>query len=170
MFCNSCSEKKEVRYGFIDKHNEHRISIVKLDLYEEYSDLVDRIQVLSCLDSIPTIKIETKEVDKLVALYNPCLKEDGCILIKQRNKLRILNDSIQVNRSIAFDSIDAYMHKHFINEYNSEFFSENPRKALVTVEYKKHDFKNLVTIIDGVTEGYSNLSLELPLVLILEGQ
>lgn len=164
----SCSDKKNLEYGFINEFNQHRISIVEVDEYRNFNDLVNRIEELSCQDSIPAFKIKTKYVEKLVALHNPCWEEFGCILIKRRNKLKIKNDSIKINRTITLDSIETYIKKHYINEFNSYSFSENPRKAMISIEYENHEMKNLEITIDKITDAYSKLKLKIPLVIMLE--
>ncbi len=164
----SCSNKKELKFGFINEFNEHRISVVPSNNYQKFDDLVAQIEKLSCQDSIPTFKIETNNAIKLVAFHNPCWEEFGCILLKRRNILKIINDSIRINRNVALDSIDEFMKMHYINEENSYLFSKNPKKAMVSVEYRNHGLKNLENTIDKITDAYSKLELEIPLVLMLE--
>jgi len=55
----SCSKKKELKFGFINELNEHRIAVVPLDTNLKFDDLVSQIEKLSCQDSIPIFKFET---------------------------------------------------------------------------------------------------------------
>ena len=168
VYLYSGQSKATHNFGFINEFNKHKVSIIDLNTYEQFNDLVERIEQLSCQDSIPTLKIQGKQVSKLIAFHNICWEEIGCILVKRRNKLKIINDSIQIDRKISLDSIDTYLKEHYLNVNDSYLFSEDPRKAMVSIEYENHSIGNLENVIDRITDSYSKLSIEIPLVLVLE--
>ena len=153
-YLSSCQKGKSEKFGFIDDFSEQRVSIIDLNTYERFSDLVVRIEQLSCQDSIPAIEIQTKQTRKLVAFHSQCWEEVGCTLIKRRNKLKIINDSIQIDRRITLDSIDTYLKSHYLNDNDSYLFSENPRKAMVSVQYKNDSIGKLENLIDRITDSY----------------
>ena len=158
VYLYSCQSKATHNFGFINEFNKHKVSIIDLNTYEQFNDLVERIEQLSCQDSIPTLKIQGKQVSKLIAFHNICWEEVGCILVKRRNKLKIINDSIQIDRKISLDSIDTYLKEHYLNVNDSYLFSEDPRKAMVSIEYENHSMGNLENVIDRICLLYTSPS------------
>ncbi len=165
---SSCSNKRELRFGDIDDFNAHRVSIIQPDSFAVFGDLIRHVDELSCLDSIPSIYLETKKVNKTIALSSICWFEHGCILIKPRNRLLIRDGQVQLGRSIGLDSLDEVMRAHYLNYGELEQFSEDPRKALVSIQFSGHDFGSLQEIVDKITDSFLKLKLDVDLILTLE--
>lgn len=165
LLCTNCwDDNKTVTYhGIINENNASKIVIIEPTDFKEFYDLLERIEAVTCNDSIPTISIKENDEEKLLGLANPCRQGVACILIKRQNVLKIKDEKIKMLDLISLDSLESYVTKHYTNNGASYSFSRSPHDALVSIIYESKDMSNLKSILNKITNSYSALNLEAPL-------
>ena len=114
------------------------------------------------IDLIMQLMKEEKVDTNLIVVHNG-YKTDAYL-----DKILKLQSLGFKNSVIVLDSINEFMKMHYLNEDKSYLFSENPKEAMVSIEYRNYELNNLENTIDKITSAYSKLELEIPLVLMLE--
>ena len=166
--CSAKSETKIKTYGIITEYNNNEIVLINLDNYNSFNQLVDRIERVVCDDSIPTISVYDKYSEKWIGLANSCSEDFACILIKRRNVLKIQDEKIEMNKTVALDSLEKYISKHYTNNGKSNLFSENPEKAKISVSYEDLPLSGLKMLLNEIIASYENQNLETTLILTLD--
>ena len=170
FLCANCSvnNKTTTYHGIIDKNNLSKIVKIESTHFKTFDELVDRIEQISCYDSIPTLSIKDGKEERLLGLANPCWEGVACILIKRRNILKIRDEKIQITNEISLDSLKPIMTTHYNNYGESFQFSESPNKAIISITYEQNKMNSLISILRNVIRIYSSLNLELPLIVSLD--
>jgi len=171
IFMLSCSTKPEIQvqtYGVITEKNKDIIVTIDPNNYVSFDQLINRVEQIVCNDSIPTISVYNKNVEKQIGLANPCWEGVGCILIRRRNVLKIQDEKIKINETVELDSLGEYISKHYNNYGKSHFLSENPRKARISITYKDLPISGLKTLTKKIIEFYEIQKIETPLILTLD--
>ena len=93
------SDKKEKQlvqkvYGNLSTINDSLGVELELDRFNNWRDLLIRTERIACNDSIPKITLKTNKEIKTIYFHTPCWENFLCILIKEKNTIRIHNDSI----------------------------------------------------------------------------
>ncbi len=101
-------------------------------------------------------------------LANPCWVDAVCMLIKKRNVLRIKDEAILVNSTHSLDSLDYFVSKHYNNNGQSPYFSEHPRKAIISITYDQRPISGLRAFLLQIVKAYDKSSTDAPLIVMLD--
>ena len=170
FLCANCSENNPATtyHGSINQNNLSKIVKLESAHFKTFDELVDRIEQVSCNDSIPTLSIKVDKEEWLLGLANPCWEGVTCILTKRRNVLKIKDEKIKMTNEITLDSLKPIMTRHYNNYGESFQFSESPTKAKISVTYEQNKMNNLISMLKNVLDIYSSLNLELPIIVSLD--
>ena len=155
------SEKKEKRQVKIDygKWNQANDSLgVELvySRFDNWKDLLKRTERIACNDSIPIITLKTDNEIKTIYFHNPCWENFACILIKQKNTIKIHNDSIGKYHEDLYplDSLTSILRRDLENNGGNPILSDSPEKLLIYISYDNNEFENLPKTLDKLTQSY----------------
>lgn len=155
-------------HGLLNENNLDKIVNVEPRNYLSFGELVNRVEQIACNDSIPTIIIKNGKYQKLLGLANPCWGKFACLLIKQRNVLKIKDEKIIRSNEISLDSLEVYIKKHYENNGKDLRFSELPSRAMISINYSDRNMSNLKSILNEILTEYEKLNLEEPLIISLD--
>ncbi len=130
---------------------------LELNRFKNWKDVLDRTESIVCNDSLPKITLRTHKKLKTVYFQNPCSKNFGCILIKQKNVIEIHNDTINKSAEHFYplDSLESVLKKDIENKGKNPRLSDNPEKLLIYVSYNdKNGFEKLPK---NIIQAHSNL-------------
>ena len=124
--------------------------------FENWTDLLNRAGSIACNDSIPKITLKTDNQIKTVYFHNPCWENFACILIKEKNKIKIHNDSIGKYHEDLYplDSLTSILRRDIKNNGKNPMLSDSPEKLLIYISYDKNGFKNLPNTLNKLTQSY----------------
>ena len=148
-----------IEFGIEESQNDSLGVELKLDSFDDFKDLINRVNQIVCNDSLPKIVIKNKKKNKSVYLRNPCSENYGCILIRSRNSVDIINDTIfkHWEKYYPLDSLDNVLKRDLNNYGKNPFYSDHPEKLLIRVYYTKEGIKRLPKMLDKLTKTYSKL-------------
>ena len=150
----------ETEYG--KKYTENKSISVELALedFEDWRSLLRRTHRIACNDSLPKITLKTDAEIKTVYLHNPCWEGIGCLLIKEKNTIKIHNDSIGkfYEDLYPLDSLFPILKRDLENNGKDQSLSDSPDQLLIYVSYDKNGFENLPETLDKLTGAYKLIS------------
>ena len=73
-----------------------------------------------------------------------------------------------MNTPVEIDSLEEYIYKHYTNNGDSYQFSENPKKAKISISYKNLPLRELKSLLNKILISFETVELEVPLILILD--
>ena len=145
----------------------HPRQMVNLDSIESYDRLKELVDSLACEGPLPTVKFQIGDTIKYVSFNNICWDNFICVLIKSRNVLSFIDDKVNRDRIYNLSEMDLIMYNHYFNPDKSMYWSEDPRKAVISITYKGKDIKHLSMLLNKITNAYDKLELELPLIVAI---
>jgi hypothetical protein len=170
----SKSDKKEkqlikIEFGNLDSKNDSLGVELELNRFKNWKELIDRTERISCNDSLPKITIKSGNIIKTIYFQNPCWKDVGCILIKQRNVIEIHNDTI--NKSdmnfYPLDSLQGVIKRDIENNGKDPDLCDNPEKLLFFVTFDNYQIEHLSKTLDILTESYSRITNKTDIIIWL---
>ena len=162
--CNNSvkKEKQLVETEFGKKYTENKSISVELALedFKDWRSLLARTQRIACNDSLPKITLKTDTELKTVYLHNPCWERFACILIKEKNTIKIHNDSIGkfYEDLYPLDSLFPILKRDLENNGKDQSLSDSPDILLIYISYDKNGFENLPETLDKLTGAYELIS------------
>ena len=145
---------------------------VDLDVnnFENWFDLINRIEKIVCNDSLPKMTLTTDSEIKTIYFRNTCSKEDSFRIIKTKNVIAIYNNKISKNNEsgIPLDSLENVLRKDIDNNGKNLDLSESSEKLTICIQYDdKSEFNNLPNILNQLTETYYRITNETDLKILL---
>lgn len=156
-------------YGLLNNQHTNGSVILKLKQFNNWSELVKRIEDVVCHDSLPKVTFKTADTIKTVYLQNFCNEKNTCIFIKQRNVIEIDNDIIyKSKKTYPFDSLKSVLRKDVFNKGKKPSWSETPDKLLIYISYDaSKSIKKLTKTLDKLTDIYEEISTRKALNVLL---
>jgi hypothetical protein len=132
---------------------------LKLNQFKNWNKLINQTEIISCNDSLPKITLRTDNEIKTIYLQNPCWKNFGCILIKQRNIIQIHNDTInKYDDFYPLDSLESVLKRDVENNGKNFDLSDSPEKLLIDISYDKNGIENLPKFLLKLTQTYEKIT------------
>lgn len=157
---NAKKEKKlpEEQYGIWKLETDSIAVELKLKKYQNWKELIERTEKIVCNDSLPKLTLKNENLIKTVYFRNPCWKNFGCILIKEKNVIEIHNDSvIKSNKFYILDSLENILKRDIENNGKNPSLCDNPKKLLIKITYDDK-FGNLLKTLDKLTSTYNKVT------------
>jgi len=155
-------ERELVETEFGKKYTENKSISVELALedFKDWRSLLARTQRIACNDSLPKITLKTDTELKTVYFHNPCWERFACILIKEKNTIKVHNDSIGkfYEDLYPLDSLFPILIRDLENNGKDQSLSDSPDKLLIYISYDKNGFENLPETLDKLTRAYELIS------------
>ena len=142
-------------YGKWNLENDSLGVKLEISRFTEWSDLLKRTEEIVCNDSVPKIILKRDKELKTIYLQNPCWEGLACILIKERNTIKIHNDSVSKygEQMYILDSLDNFLKRDFENNGKNPILSDSPDKLLIYVSYD-NGFEKLPHTLDKLTTSF----------------
>ena len=161
MITNSCTKNDSVTtkiYGEGKDRMKSSSARVDIAAYTDFEKLYDRLEEIACNDSIPSIAIQKRDTVKVIHLLNPCWEDHACILVKERNILKILNDSIfKANKSYSINQMTKVLKKDYNNFGKEESYSYRPEKLIIYITVDNNYLPMMETVLDKIVSAYDAL-------------
>jgi outer membrane lipopolysaccharide assembly protein LptE/RlpB len=160
----------QMEFGKWNKQNDSLGVELDVNNFENWIDLINRIEKIVCNDSIPKITSTTNSEIKTIYFRNTCPKKDSIRFIKLKNVIGIYNNKISKNNesSIPLDSLENVLRKDIKNNGKNLGLSESSEKLTICVQYdNKNEFKNLPNILNQLTETYYRITNKTDLKILL---
>jgi hypothetical protein len=158
-------EKKEnllvqEEFGKFRKYNDSLSVELNLKKFNNWNELIERAERISCNDSIPKITLKTEKTSKIIYFQNPCWEKFACILIKEKNVIIINNNKIIKNsgKHHPLDSLKTILKRDYYNFGKNPSLSDNPEKLLIQISYEKNEFKNFEKTLKKLTETFEEVA------------
>jgi hypothetical protein len=147
-------------FGKWRKDNDRLSVELNLEKLNNWNELIERAERISCNDSVPKITLKTEKILKIIYFQNPCWENFGCILIKEKNVIEIHNNKISKNfgELYSLDSLKSILKRDYKNNGENPSLSENPEKLLIQISYDKNEFKNFEQTLIELIETYEGIS------------
>ncbi|GGG97413.1 hypothetical protein GCM10011416_14260 [Polaribacter pacificus] len=158
-------EKKEnllvqKEFGKFRKDSDSLSVELNLKKFNNWNELIERAERISCNDSVPKITLKTEKTSKTIYFQNPCWEKFACILIKEKNVIEIHNNKISKNSGELYtlDSLKNILKRDFENNGKNPSLSDNPEKLLIQISYDKNEFKNFEKTLEKLIETYEEIA------------
>jgi len=158
-------EKKEnllvqKEFGKWRKDNDSLSVELNLKKFNNWNELIERAEKISCNDSVPKITLKTNKALKIVYFQNPCWKNFGCILIKEKNVIEIHNNKVRKNfgELYSLDSLKSILKRDYENNGKNPSLSDNPEKLLIQISYDKDEYKKFEKTLEILTDTYEEIA------------
>ena len=161
------AENKEqlttIDFGKLKGQNDNLGLAMELSEFKSFRGLLIRAEEIACKDSLPKITLKTdKTIKTIKTIYfqNPCWERYLCILIKQKNTIKIHNDSIgkYYDNLYPLDSLTSILRREIENNGENPMLSDRPDKILIYISYDSTGLDNLPKTLDRLTEVYSKIT------------
>ena len=163
--CSTYDQTKVKLYGYPENIVSSKSVVIDFRKFSAYKALYCRIEEINCHDSIPILKFGDKQIEKRINILSMCEPQYSCI--SRRNILEIIDDKIHIEKIYELDSLSVMIEKHYNNFGKSPYFSESPKRAIISIVCDKISMLNLLNLLNSVTRIYDNLNIETPLLLRL---
>ncbi|WP_204346669.1 hypothetical protein [Psychroserpens algicola] len=160
----------EMEFGKWKTKDESLGVDLEVNNFENWFDLINRIEKIVCNDSLPKMTLTTDSEIKTIYFRNTCSKEDSFRIIKTKNVITIYNDKISKNNKsgIPLDSLENVLRKDIDNNGKNLDLSESSEKLTICVQYDdKSEFNNLPNILNQLTETYYRITNKTDLKILL---
>ncbi|QHI36309.1 hypothetical protein IMCC3317_16710 [Kordia antarctica] len=166
--CGRDQKQKVVKkYGNYQTGKENREVLLTLSSFKQYEMLLNRIDNLTYSDSIPQISIKKENIQKVINLHNSSPESLERILHKQKNIIKIHNDSVyKFSVPYTLDSLKNIMQRNYLNKGKLDRYCSNPEKLLIQISYND-TFDNLEEVLHLVTESYDSIQPKVSLKICL---
>ena len=158
-------EKKEnllvqKEFGKWRKDNDSLSVELNHKKFNNWIELIERAETISCNDSVPKITLKTEKTLKTIYFQNPCWENFGCILLKEKNVIEIHNNKISKNfgEFYSLDSLKNILKRDYENNGKDPSLSDNPEKLLIQISYDKNKFKNFEQTLNKLIETYEEIT------------
>jgi len=159
--CNN-NEKKQLSSIEFGKWNSNSDSLsveLQPNKFKSFRELLNWTESVSCNDSIAKITLNKKDTIKTIYFQNPCWEKYACILIKQKNTIRIHNDSIyKAHKVYPLDSMYSIIKRDIENKGKNPLLCENPKKLLFEISYWKKGNWDLHNTLDRLTNDFEGIT------------
>ena len=147
-------------FGKLKGQNDSLGLAMELSEFKSFRDLLIRTEEIACKDSLPKITLKTDKIIKTIYFQNPCWERYLCILIKQKNTIKIHNDSIgkYYDNLYPLDSLTSILRREIENNGENPMLSDRPDKILIYISYDSTGLDNLPKTLDRLTEVYSKIT------------
>ncbi|SHM83499.1 hypothetical protein SAMN05720268_0854 [Polaribacter sp. KT 15] len=147
-------------FGKWRKDNDSLSVELNIKKFNNWNELIERAERISCNDSVPKITLKTENTLKTIYFQNPCWENFGCILIKEKNVIEIHNNKISKNfgELYSLDSLKSILKRDYENNGKNPSLSDNPEKLLIQISYDKKEFKNFEQTLKKLTETYEEIA------------
>ena len=127
--------------------------------FKNFRELLNWTEDISCNDSVAKITINRKDTLKTIYFQNPCWKKYACILIKEKNTIRVHNDSIyKAHKVYPLDSLYGIIKRDIENNGKNPMLCESPKKLLFEISYWKKDSWDLSNTLDRLTDDFEKIT------------
>ncbi|GAA4970192.1 hypothetical protein [Algibacter aquimarinus] len=160
----------QMEFGKWNRQNDSLGVELNVNNFENWIDLINRIEIIVCNDSIPKITSTTDREIKTIYFRNTCLKEDSFRIIKTKNVIEIYNNKIFKNNKsgLPLDSLENVLRKDIENNGKNLDLSESSEKLTICIQYDdKNEFNNLPNILNQLTETYYRITNKKDLKILL---
>ncbi len=160
----------QMEFGKWNRQNDSLGVELNVNNFENWIDLINRIEKIICNDSIPKITSTTDGKIKTIYFRNTCLKEDSIRFIKLKNAIGIYNNKISKNNEsgISLDNLENVLKKDIENNGKNLDLSESSEKLTICIQYDdKNEFNNLPNILNQLTETYYRITNKRDLKILL---
>ncbi|MDT8346559.1 MAG: hypothetical protein RQ756_02055, partial [Flavobacteriaceae bacterium] len=151
----------QIEYGKMTTETENLGVELQTNQFNNWTDLVNRAEMIVCIDSLPKITFATDNDIKTIYFQNICLEEDSDKIIKQKRGFEIHNDTILKNRKTTFpmDSLKNVLSRDILNNGKNPMLSENSEKLQFFISYdKNNEFNELSKILNQLAETYYSIT------------
>ncbi len=163
-------DKKEIKIFTtkieFSKDDFHPVQLVKYQGPDGYSHLLKDLDSLYNNAERPIFEIQKEGEIRWVELQN--IFRDGCYMINPRNMLLIRNDTIFKGNPKPIKYLYHGLRNHYFNPYDNPLYSEDPRKAVISLYYNEKPLTNLNNVLWDITSYYEILPVPVPLFIIFE--
>jgi hypothetical protein len=159
-----------MEFGKWNRQNDSLGVELNVNNFENWNELINRIEKIVCNDSIPKITLTTDSEIKTIYFRNTCSKEDSFRIIKTKNVIAIYNNKISKNNEsgIPLDSLENVLRKDIDNNGKNLDLSESSEKLTIFIQYDdKSEFNNLPNILNQLTETYYRITNKTDLKILL---
>jgi hypothetical protein len=146
----------EKDFGLYENEDDSIAVELKLNEFKDWRELLERTEQIVCNDSLPKITIENDSLIKRIYLRNPCWTGLACILIKEKNVIKIHNDTINKadENFYPLDSLPNILRRDIENNGKNPRLSDSPEKLLIYISYDNNAIEKLPNTIDKLTKGF----------------
>jgi len=160
------SEPELCVYGAWGRASVHKAtSIIPLDEYSDYSALLSRIRETQLGGDVPVIELHDGQEIVHVWLHN-IHPHTGCVLIKERNVLNILDDKIR--REYDMDKLEWIYEEIYLNKEQLHVYSRNPDEVVVRITYDKKEMTRLKEIILRIVRKFEEMKVSNDFSMMIE--
>ena len=160
----------QMEFGKWNSQNDSLGVELNVSSFENWIDLINRIEKIVCNDSIPKITATTNNEIKTIYFRNTCLEEDVIRFIKLKNVIGIHNNKIRKNNEsrIPLDNLENVLRKDIENNGKELSLSESSEKLTICIQYDdKNEFNNLPNILNQLTDTYYRITNKTDLKILL---
>ncbi|QLG46996.1 hypothetical protein [Costertonia aggregata] len=149
-----------IEFGKYNNQNDNLGVELELSKFKNFRELLNRTEEVACNDSLPKVNFRTERKLKTVYFYNPCWDRYLCIFIKQKNTIRIHNDTITKSWDLHYplDSLENVLRRDIENYGENPMLADNPKKLLIYISYDSNGLKKLPETLDKLTEAYYKIT------------
>ncbi len=165
---NGMIESEVRRYGWFFEGTEHLISRIDLRHFDSYVDLLNRVEEIVCNDSIPTILLNDDLGLIELRISSPCWTELGCILIRSRNILKVINEEIHRGSIIyPVSLLEERLSMHYHNCGNRPDLSESPADLIISIAYEGMPITGLSNLLIRLVDSHNLHKVDRPIKIWL---
>ncbi len=165
IFCCQNAEQKPIEtiekdFGLYQNENDSIAVELKLKEFNNWKELLERTEQIACNDSLPKITLENDSLSTRVYLRNPCWEGLACILIKQKNTIKIHNDTVsKVGENFyPLDSLSIVLRRDIENNGQNPRLSDNPEKLLICISYDEDGISKLPNTLNQLTKAFEKVT------------
>jgi hypothetical protein len=158
-------------FGKWRKDNDSLSVELNLKKFNNWNELIERAERISCNDSVPKITLKTENTLKTIYFQNPCWENFGCVLIKEKNIFEIHNNKIskKFGELYSLDSLKSILKRDYENNGKDPSLSDNPEKLLIQISYDEKEFENFEQTLKKLTETYEEITKKTNINISLKG-
>lgn len=154
-------DKSNNLVGKVESNIEDNTVALELAEFDNYPNLLKRVDEIVCNDSIPVVKIRINDTAYIHKVSTPCWDKIGVILIKQKNVLIVHDDSIEkiftnpwMCKKFELSKLGFLLEKDISNNGENENWSESPAKHILSISVSDDSVNKLQPIFLELSRTY----------------
>ncbi len=168
-----CCRNEQVKNEVVVSHGRKDSGMVgkevelKTNQFIDFRSLLNRVDQITCNDSIPIIKVERDKVRHIFYINLPCWDDHDIYDYSQSNVLIIHNDSIEkrlinpwVNSKYPLNDLGIVLEKDLTNKGRDANWSISPTKHILQISVSEKKLELLPVIFSELVEALEQISLE----------
>ncbi len=157
-------------YGKWDSSYDSLGVELELSQFKSFKDLLDRVELIVCNDSVPKIILKTDQELKTIYFGFLCPTTISCF--DKKNTIKIHNDTISMPNKFYYpmDSLEDLLKRDIENNGYDPYLSISPVKLVIFISYNNDGLEKLPKILDKITQAYEKITNKTDVNIILEEQ